>query len=139
MKTKIRKSITAAFVAIICITTFQSCQKYPDGPSFSLRSRAERLSNTWKVDNYKVNSTDLTSLVANYTETYTKDGSYSNNWGSKNEAGLWTFINHASEIQVSNKDTQDIRIQTILKLEEKSLWFYYMKGNDKHEFHMIPK
>ena len=121
------------------LLTIQSCQKYPDGPFFSLRSRSERLSNTWKVDNYKINSTDFTSLVTNYTETYTKDGAYSNNWGNKNESGLWSFKNNASDIQVSNKDTQDIRTQTILKLEEKELWFYYMKGNDKHEFHMIPK
>ena len=42
-----------------------SCKKYPDGPEFSLRTRKERLANTWKVDNYKINGTDFTSLLAN--------------------------------------------------------------------------
>ena len=136
---KKNRSIATIILGLALLVTVQSCQKYTEGPTFSLRSRSERVANTWKVDNYKINSTDFTSLVTNYTETYTKDGSYSNNWGNKNEAGLWSFQNNATEIQVSNKDTEDIRTQVILKLEEKGIWYYYMKGNDKHEFHMIPK
>jgi len=28
---------------------------------------------------------------------------------------------------------------TILKLEEKAFWYYYMDGTDKIEFHLIPQ
>ena len=116
-----------------------SCKKYPDGPEFSLRTRKERLANTWKVDNYKVNGTDFTSLLANYTETFTKTGGYNYSWSLFNGSGTWSFQNKDKEVMLSGSDNQASRTLILLKLEEKSLWYYYMEGNDKHEFHLNEK
>ncbi|MBC7862638.1 MAG: hypothetical protein IAF38_06655 [Bacteroidia bacterium] len=135
MKTK--KSILIILIAIAMISLMPSCKKYPEGPAFSLRTRAERVSNTWKVENYKVNGTDYTSLVSGYTETYTKSGAYSYAWGSFTGAGTWAFANNDKEIHISGTNNQSDHTLIILKLEEKEFWYYYMDGGDKKEFHMI--
>jgi len=115
------------------------CKKYPDGPAFSLRSRTSRVANTWKVDNYKVNGDDFTSLVADYTETYSKDGNYSYSWGNFAGTGTWAFQNKDQEIRLTGITNQSSYTMVILKLEEKEFWYYYMDGNDRKEFHMIQK
>ncbi|MDZ4664053.1 MAG: hypothetical protein SGJ15_04190 [Bacteroidota bacterium] len=136
MKTKI--SIVLILMGLIIIPSIQSCKKYAEGPSVSLRTRTERVSNSWKVENYKVNGTDFTSLVSSYNETYSKDGAYSYSWGILNGTGKWAFQNKDTEIKLNGTDGQASRTLFILKLEEKSFWYYYMDGNNKNELHLIP-
>lgn len=138
MKNKNNFLVVLLFAAIT-MTSFQSCQKYPDGPMVSFRSRAERVANTWKVDNYKENGTDYTSLVTDYTETFSKDGNYSYSWGILSGTGTWSFQNKDEEIKVNGINNQSSQTLYILKLEEKQFWYYYMDGNDRKEFHMIPR
>lgn len=137
IKTKIKLSAMLLFLGVLIIPTIQSCKKYEEGPVLSLRTRAERVANTWKVENYKINSSDFTSLATNYTETFTKKGGYSYNWGSFGGTGTWAFQNHDEEIRLSGTDNQSSHTLVILKLEEDAFWYYYMDGNDKHEFHMV--
>jgi hypothetical protein len=136
---KTGKMITAMLILLggIAIGGMESCSKYPDGPTVSLHSRAERVANTWKIDNYKVNGNDQTSLVTGYTETFTKEGNYSFQWGSVTGSGTWVFQNHDDEIRITGVDNQSSETLVILKLEEKQFWYYYMDGNDRKEFHMI--
>lgn len=135
---KIKTKISVILItSLLLIPIIQSCKKYPDGPAFSLRSRAERVANTWKVENYKINGNDFTSLVSSYTETYTKKGDYSYSWGILDGSGKWSFQNKDTEIKINGTDGQASRKLFILKLEEKSFWYYYYEGNDKHELHLI--
>jgi hypothetical protein len=137
MKTKktILKFIPIAVIALI----FAGCQKYEDGPAFSIRTRTERVANTWQIDNYTINETDWTSLVGGYTETFSKDGNYSYTWGILNGTGTWKFANSQSDIQLTGSSNQEDRTLTILKLEEEQFWYYYMEGSDRHEFHLTEK
>lgn len=123
-------------ISIMSILTFQGCKKYEEGPVISLRSRAERVANTWKVENYKKNGTDLTSFYSDYKETYTKDGDYSYSWGAIAGTAKWKFENDDEEIQLTETKNQSNQTLVILKLEEKQFWYYYMDGEDKKEFHM---
>jgi hypothetical protein len=132
-----KSSIILIVLIGLIIPTIQSCKKYEEGPSISLRSKEERVSNTWKVDNCKRNGTDYTSLVANYIETYTKDGNYSYSWGNASGTGKWQFQNSDKEIKLTGIDNQASHTLVILKLEEKVFWYYYMDGNDKMELHMV--
>ena len=136
---KIRKqiSVIAIIFAGLMIPAIQSCKKYPDGPLISFRSRTERVANTWKVDNYKKNGNDYTSLMSGYTETYSKDGNYSYTWGNLSGTGKWAFQNSDKEIKLNGINNQSSQTLVILKLEEKQFWYYYMDGNDKKEFHMV--
>jgi hypothetical protein len=131
-------SILMLFVFAISLFTLPSCNKYEDGPTISLRSRTERVSNTWKVENYKINNTDFTSLMSDYRETFTSGGKYTYSWGSLDGSGTWAFQNNDKEIRLTGGDNQSSRTFVILKLEEKSFWYYYLDGSDKHEIHLIP-
>lgn len=138
MKTKrTRLSIVLIVLCALAIPTTQSCKKYEDGPVFSLRTRTARVANTWKVENYKINGDDFTSLVSSYTETFTKKGAYSYSWGILDGSGTWEFQNKDAEIKLSGNDGQASRTLFILKLEENAFWYYYMDGNNKNELHLI--
>lgn len=139
MKSNLKISLFLFVFAGFMLAGFESCNKYPEGPAFSLRTRTQRVANTWKVENYKVNNDDYTSLVADYTETFSKDGNYSYSWGSFAGTGTWNFENKDAEIQLNGISNQSSHRLIILKLEEKTFWYYYMDGNDRKEFHLIEK
>lgn len=126
-------------LAALALPTIESCNKYPEGPKLSLRSREERVANTWKVENYKINGNDFTSLVSNYEQTFSKNGDYSYSWGSLNGTGNWSFQNDEAEIKVNGTSSQSSETLTILKLEEKEFWYYHMDGSDRHEYHLLQK
>lgn len=134
---KLNHLILSLFILFLMAPAIQSCKKYPDGPALSLRSKTERLSNTWKVENYTINGSDFTSIVAGYTETFTKENNYSYSWGVLSGTGKWAFQNNNMEVKLTGTEQQSSRVLYILKLEEKTLWYYYMDGNDKNEVHLI--
>lgn len=137
MKTTFRLPVLSILLAVFMLVTIQSCNKYPEGPQLSLQTRKARLSNAWKIDNYKINGTDYTSLVTGYSETFSKNGDYSYEWGTAKGSGTWSFQNNDEEVKLTGNDDQSSRKLVLLKLEEKSLWYYYMDGNDRHEYHMV--
>ncbi len=135
---KFRKIILVFLFAGIVITTTQSCQKYPDGPFISFRSRTERVAQTWKVSSYQKNGTDNTSLYGGYTESYSKGGAYSYSWGILSGTGTWGWADNQRDIQLNGAGNQGTYTMVILKLEQAEFWYYYMDGSDKKEFHMVP-
>ena len=139
MKTKNIILALSICTATITLSSISSCKKYPEGPEFTLRTRTERLANTWAIDNYSVNGSDYTSLVSSYTETFTKKGAYTYSWSFFSGSGTWEFQNKDKEVKLTGSDSHASRTLIILKLEEKSLWYYYMDGNDRHEYHLIEK
>ncbi len=136
MKNKQKLAILIIFAGLMVFGS-QSCKKYPDNDHLSLETRTERVANNWKVDSYKINGVDFTSLVSNYTETYTKSGDYSFQWGILSGTGTWTFQNDDAEVRITGIGALPSVTLVILKLEEKEFWYYYMDGNTKKEFHMI--
>lgn len=138
MKITKKISIILTLVALCIMPVVQSCKKYPDGPLISFSSRTARVANTWRVDTYLLNGTDYTSVMAGYLETYSKDGNYSYTWGNHAGTGVWAFQNSDEEIRLTGISHQESRSLIILRLENKSFWYYYMDGNDRKEFHMIP-
>lgn len=135
---KNRNKLVFAILIAISSITIQSCKKYEEGPQFSLRTRTERVSNNWKVENYTINGVDATSLVSGYTETFTKENKFSYSWGVFNGTGNWAFQNNDAEIKITGTDTQASRVLTILKLEEKSFWYKSVDGGVTSVMHLIP-
>jgi hypothetical protein len=140
-KKKIMKKITK-ITTILCLSCvmllgIQSCQKYEDGPLFSLMTKTSRLSNNWKIDNYKVNDVDLTSLLNGYTETFTTDHNYSYTWGILGGTGTWAFQNNYAEVRITGTSNQSDVTLYILKLEKTQFWYYIIDGNDRKEYHMV--
>lgn len=138
MKNKMSFSVIVV-LSVMMLVGIQSCSQYPDNNGITLISKVDRISKTWKVDNYKVNDVDYTSLVTSYTETYTKQGAYSYQWAILGGTGTWEFQNKDAEIRISGDNNLTSRTIFILKLEDKEFWYYYMDGADKKEFHFIKK
>lgn len=124
-------------LALMTLVGIQSCSQYEDNNGITLVSKVDRLSKTWKIDNYKINGVDYTSLVSSYTENYTKQGAYSYQWGILGGTGTWEFQNKDAEIRITGISNQTSRTLTILKLEDSEFWYYYIDGADKKEFHFI--
>lgn len=143
LKLKGMKNIRRMFMLVILSVSmmigFQSCSQYPDNNGITLVSKTDRVSKAWKVENYKVNGTDYTSLVSAYSETFTKTGAYSFQWDILGGTGTWKFQNSDAEIQITGVTNVTSKTLHILRLEETSFWYYYMDGTDKKEFHMIPQ
>ncbi|MBL0098245.1 MAG: hypothetical protein IPP46_18440 [Bacteroidetes bacterium] len=134
---KAGKLLMLLLMGAILLPSIESCGKYEDGPSISLRSRKERVANTWNVENYKVDGGDFTSLVSGYSEKFSKDGDYYYSWGLLSGSGDWSFSHNDERINLNGNDGQSSRTLYILKLEEKEFWYYYMEGNVKHELHLV--
>ena len=138
MKNNIKVGLLVLLSGILMVG-IQSCSQYEDNTSISLVSKTARLSRVWKVENYKVDSVDLTSLMATYTETFTKDGAYSFQWAILGGTASWAFQNGNADIKITNVNNVASKTLTILKLEDDALWYYYMDGDSKKEFHMVPQ
>jgi len=138
MKNKMSFKVTVV-LDVLMLVGVQSCSQYPDNNGITLVSKIDRVSKTWKVDNYKINGVDYTSLVTSYTETYTKQGAYSYQWAILGGTGTWEFQNKDAEIRISGDSNLTSRTIFILKLEENEFWYYYIDGADKKEFHFIKK
>lgn len=135
---RIKKSLAGLVVlAGLALFSIQSCSKYEDNEGISLETRTERVTNVWKVENYKLNDVDLTSLYAGYTETFTKEKAYSYQWALLGGTGTWSFQNNDAEVRITGTTNQSSRTLVITRLEETQFWYYYMDGDDKKEFHMI--
>lgn len=131
--------IKIIYTCIVIVTaSIIGCKKYEEGPILSLRSKTARVANTWKVESFTMNGSDFTSTFTsiNYTETYDKDGNYSYNSSAGSGSGKWVFESDKEQIKRSGVSGQSSATLYILRLKEREFWYYYMNGNDRHEFHL---
>jgi len=138
MKSKYKIISVILLISLTTAVITTACKKYPEGPAISLRTKSERLANTWKIENYKINGNDYTSLLSDYKETFIKEGSYYYDWGILDGNGTWAFQNSNKEIQLTGNDHQSNRTFFILQLREETLWYYYIHNDEKHELHLVP-
>jgi hypothetical protein len=139
----------ALLILVLCAgILFDGCKKYPEGPAISLRSKKERVANTWKPDAIISDGTDSTIFFTQYYKDYTlsliKNGSYTisyyvavPNFGnvSNTESGKWAFTSNKEDLLIT---PTSVAIGTlpapstlqILKLYEKELWLrnFYADG-----------
>ena len=116
-----------------------SCKKYEEGLYLSLRSKAERIENTWKAEKVIEDGRDVTSDHTDDRHTFRKGGDYalfSNSNPSISGNAKWQFIGDKDEIQIIYQGffKQQIDTYKILKLKENELWL--RKGDS--ELHLIP-
>lgn len=141
-------------IAVIFSIAFVSCKKYPEGPSFSLLTKKERLSNSWRIQQYKFNGGDSTSFIkshvfSGYILNINKNGEYSFSYnliiGSLvfpfAEAGTWAFSEDKKKViftkESGNTTAASGAIATweILRLKEKEFWAKYTQNDDVTEIH----
>ena len=142
------KKIVVAF--FVCVLALSSCKKYPDGPSFSLLSKKERLSNSWVISKVLEDGVDKTgdyqTAYKNYNVIINKSGTYSLSYQvlgvvNYNENGNWTFNGDKTYVTLdpSSNNNSNFSLK-ILRLKETDLWLYDENNNGKKiEYHFTPK
>jgi hypothetical protein len=147
------------FIFLCCsiVLVFSACNKYDDGPSFSLNTKTHRLVNTWRIDQVfetpnngtqTDKTTDYKNAYVDYVMNISKKNTYTisyrpYNIGNYSEAGTWTFS--AGKVNLifvnSNGNSSSIgSIWTITRLKEKELWMRTVNSNGTTiEVHLLPQ
>ncbi|MEO6304293.1 MAG: hypothetical protein ABIP51_14095 [Bacteroidia bacterium] len=150
---------TLVFILLALLMSVGGCKKYPEGPSFTLLTKKDRLCVRWKLEKGFVNGVERKDSVFfydNYYLTLTKKDTYELSWleGGTDfyESGTWQWIDEKSSVYfkytVDNSGFAGLSggpaqpgeySYEILKLKQKELWFKQIQPNgDVWELHFIP-
>lgn len=121
-----------------------ACNKYEDGPKLSLRSKKERVANTWVIEKAIRNGNDVTDEYEIYTLTTSKDGDAKLNativFGgftyTTNTNGTWEFSSNKEKLIFDYENDDADNTYQILRLKEDELWIRELGGED--ELHLKP-
>jgi hypothetical protein len=139
----------AVLLAIITILS-PSCNKYEDGPSFSLNSKKSRVANKWMVESYFLNGVDKTfeyrTIVTREMLEFFKSGNWqysevSNwSWAKAYDTGKWNLINSKENLEmISDDPLVKYKLCRILRLKSKELWLEQQVSDDSLvEIHYVP-
>ncbi len=130
-------------LAIGLLTT--SCKKYEAGPLVSLRSKKERIANTWRVEQAINNGQTVTSDFDQYELQMLHNGNATlaalYNLGSLSfefqTDGTWSLEDSKEDLRLDFENGAADRTYEILRLKEDELWLRE-KGDDL-ELHLVPR
>lgn len=136
-----KKSILFAAAAILVASvTFTACNKYEEGPGFSLRSKKSRLAGEWELEKAIENGVDVTA-AQNASGTvnveFEKGGAVTYSVGAFAIVGTWEFSDKKEDIYLTFDG--DVDTTHISKLTNKELWFKDTDGSDVTEMHFKAK
>lgn len=137
---------------------FTECNKYPEGPKLSLRSKKQRLMNSWVIGQvFETSSggskTDRTTDYKNYYYNFNLIISDNNLYGMNyrvlnltpySETGSWAFSGSKEDVLFTNSNSNQTSSigerWTILRLKEDELWMQNLQSNGTLvEAHFIPQ
>lgn len=129
---------------LCCLLTLGACKKYDEGPTFSLRTKEERISNTWRFGLAFRNGKNITDLYSKYELQLLKGGETklimhytSLNFNRSHETrGRWDLTNSKRDLKLDFEDDNADNTYIIKKLKEKELWL--IDEDENVEFHLIP-
>ena len=142
-----------SIASLLLTVMLTSCKKYDEGPAFSLKSKAERITNKWKVEQAILSDgQDLTNEWKDASLEFKKNGRYTiikfspDQSMKSEEVGSWGFTNKKEYIgtigtekeimtvsgQVIDEFSTDV-LWKITKLKEDELWIWLLYTDGKHE------
>jgi hypothetical protein len=134
------------FVLVILSLLTVACDDYEDGPKISLKSKRERVINTWKAEYAYRDEVDATAWYKDWTLDLREDGrlvitDLDDNDSVVTQHGFWDFVNDEEEIRFLYSVPAvepDQKTVTILRLKETQLWFRDVTDTATWEFQLIP-
>ncbi len=132
-----KKNLILVLIAFMSVAvTMPSCNKYEDGPAFSLLTKKMRITGDWSLENYNSNGTDITSTVqvlwgASCEWQIEKDNSYKLT-GNINDAGTWKLGADKDDITFT-PTSGTVETYRILRLTNKELWLRYTNSNGTYD------
>jgi lipopolysaccharide export LptBFGC system permease protein LptF len=144
---KIKHLLSFFFLAFVLISS--SCSK----DNNTIAQNQQNIKKLWKLDNYLINGTDMTSMVTvtAYTESFQDNGKYDRSFTDKNnnkitQNGAYEFenanrlkISGVGSIEMSSHGTISSSYYDIVKLTETEFWYSFVNGNAKHEIRLSRK
>lgn len=143
-----RKAIYLFFLLL------NSCQKYEEGPWFSLYSAKNRIERKWKIEEYYVNDIDSSTSIVNnpcYMNLIFVSGEYYEFYGESNSIscsinGSWELKNNCKEIGIylmpnsffssGPLSSKAVAIWEILRLTRNDFWIQTTYNNVKYKVKM---
>ena len=118
-----------SLLSLAIIFVFSSCNKYSEGPNFSLLTKKTRVVNDWTLESYTKDNTELYEQGYEENLSIEKDGTYSMtritpNLGqlhSVSSHGTWEFDNAKTSISFLEEGSIIGITYEILMLKNKSL------------------
>lgn len=127
-----------------------SCNKYDEGPAFSLRTKTFRATDNWKVAHAEKNGNDVTTSIR-MSVNLKDDGSmiYKDTIATSSgdsislRSGVWEFDHDAENLLLVFTDpgggNVSARIWYILRLTVGELWVTEQVGEDLYRYELEPK
>lgn len=111
------------FLAVLLL---ESCGKYEDGPAISLRSRTNRVTGLWSMNNAEIDGQNITSFYSTFDVNVREDNSYSQTTalllgGSETLNGTWRFVENDEVLRV-DYDNSFTLFFNILRLSNSEFW-----------------
>jgi len=121
------------------------CGMYDEGPDISFRSKIERISNTWKIEQAFKDGEDISNNYNYWKVTLTPEGyfffffSLDNSSFNINFTGTWELSEDKKQIEVFIQDglnNTTIQHYEIIRLKENEMWL--IRQEDGEEWRMVP-
>lgn len=130
-----RKLVGISLLVMFTITLgLTSCNKYEEGPSFTLLTAKMRITGNWNLLNVTFNGNDYTSYFPTTKLDISKDETYTmtmtSSFGSSTEVGTWKFNSDKTQFITTDSDG-DVTTFTIVKLKNDILKLKYVDGSDE--------
>jgi hypothetical protein len=127
-----------------------ACNKYDEGPGFSLRTKTFRASDNWKIARAEKNGIDVTTSVrinvnlrSDGAMVYSDTTAIASGDSISSLQGVWEFDHDAENILLVFTDpgggNVSARIWFILRLAVGELWVKETVGDDLYRFEFEPK
>lgn len=140
--------ISVLLVAVLF--SLSSCNKYDEGPAFSLRTKTFRATDNWVVSYAKKNGIDVTSsirmgvnLKSDGSMTYKDTIATPSGDSISALSGVWEFDHDAENLLLVFTDpgggNVSARIWFILRLTVGELWVSEQVGEDLYRYELEPK
>lgn len=125
-------SLFITLIGILLTVQLSGCNKYPEGPKFSLLTKKSRMVNHWQLKLAKANGESWTPFFPLKEIELFDDNNQVSTFSTLNVEteleGQWEFVNQKEELKLiyANGQSQSYRIT---KLKEDELNIYY-NSND---------
>jgi hypothetical protein len=141
-----RLAIQFTWVLLAMVLVSVGCKKYEDGPGLSLRSKRERIINTWKAEVALMDDVDATAWFSDWELDIREDGrivitDLDDRDSVVTQNGFWDFVNEQQEVRflyTVPAVAADRKTVTILRLKDKEFWYRDATDSVVWEMHLIP-
>lgn len=111
---------------------FAACNKYPDGPKFSLLTKRSRLAGVWDLQETVYQSGQVYTDQNDYLTTIKKNKTMTIENGSGSFSGTWAFFSDDEEVRFAfNGIYEQYKIR---RLAKKELWLQDVSNGDILKF-----